>query len=509
MELHIKGSQGGAMQKGSLQITSVGANLLNTKNVRAVEDNPYKIPVAVAPRTVYTISLHTTTKPFPIKLTGLGGEDITWTKLERPLTFTTGADAKVLVLEIPYTVPKDIIEKLQLEHGDRSTGFSPHISTTTYITLPEGVKGLYYEDKDTFDEIKNGILYQRCNIPEELGVKERKIPLNLPPVAEYHSGTIYFANVGCKYDDTEGRVIVTEDDTSANPYIQICYPETFASKVDESAKNAMLLGKWVGDVELKLRCFYNHAKEKFLTAADVLTRTNKEEFTPTTDYHPATKKYVDSKVADKGGGDMLASVYDKDGDGIVDEAASVKWEGITGIPEGGVAPGDHRHPVAFAEKSIALTQNKNDWAEGGWHYVVLPDNIQEVWKKQSARSLSVVLYAEDTMPTTPPWYVRAANYGIYASRHFLIDREEQKWTPAVEEVAYTDNGKRINSLALRGLMGEPEGAASGETGFFRKNVYLTFLNVAEREGRLVLRIQISNRSGRSQKIDVGYRVIIS
>lgn len=47
--------------------------------------------------------------------------------------------------------------------------------------------------------------------------------------------------------------------------------------------------------------------------ADVLTRTNAEVFTPTGDYQPATKKYVDDKVVSAGAADMTQAVYDPTG----------------------------------------------------------------------------------------------------------------------------------------------------------------------------------------------------
>ncbi|MDO5310756.1 MAG: hypothetical protein Q4E94_02480, partial [Clostridia bacterium] len=53
---------------------------------------------------------------------------------------------------------------------------------------------------------------------------------------------------------------------------------------------------------------------------EVLTKTNTTAFAPTADYQPATKKYVDDNISAAGGGDMLKSVYDMDGDGIVDNA---------------------------------------------------------------------------------------------------------------------------------------------------------------------------------------------
>lgn len=55
----------------------------------------------------------------------------------------------------------------------------------------------------------------------------------------------------------------------------------------------------------------------------VLTKTNTDEYSPTSSYHPATKKYVDdlvSNAAGSGGGDMLRGIYDTDKSGVVDDS---------------------------------------------------------------------------------------------------------------------------------------------------------------------------------------------
>lgn len=49
------------------------------------------------------------------------------------------------------------------------------------------------------------------------------------------------------------------------------------------------------------------------SADDVLTKTNAEVFTPTGEYQPATKKYVDDKVVSSGAADMTQAVYDPTG----------------------------------------------------------------------------------------------------------------------------------------------------------------------------------------------------
>lgn len=74
-----------------------------------------------------------------------------------------------------------------------------------------------------------------------------------------------------------------------------------------------------------------HKLSEKANSSDVLTKTNTTEFTPTADYQPATKKYVDDSVSSVGSGDMLKSVYDKDNDGIIDDVALLQYYGTTDI----------------------------------------------------------------------------------------------------------------------------------------------------------------------------------
>lgn len=53
-------------------------------------------------------------------------------------------------------------------------------------------------------------------------------------------------------------------------------------------------------------------------ADNVLTRDNTDAYTPSQSYHPATKKYVDDQLSESGYGDMMKTVYDQNGDGMVD-----------------------------------------------------------------------------------------------------------------------------------------------------------------------------------------------
>lgn len=64
----------------------------------------------------------------------------------------------------------------------------------------------------------------------------------------------------------------------------------------------------------------NSALDLKANKSDVLTKTNTTSFTPSSDYHPATKKYVDDSVSSAGGGDMLKNVYDTTNNGVVDNS---------------------------------------------------------------------------------------------------------------------------------------------------------------------------------------------
>lgn len=84
------------------------------------------------------------------------------------------------------------------------------------------------------------------------------------------------------------------------------------------------------------------AKKADLSA--VLTKTNETAFTPTEHYQPATKKYVDDVVSEAGGGDMMKTVYDQNGDGIVDNAEKL----------GGQLPSYYAAAAALTERAPLL-----------------------------------------------------------------------------------------------------------------------------------------------------------
>lgn len=72
-------------------------------------------------------------------------------------------------------------------------------------------------------------------------------------------------------------------------------------------------------------------------AGGTMTGKLKLSGAPTEDMDAATKKYVDDSVGNAGGGDMLKSVYDTNGNGIVDNAEKVGGHTVAkDVPEDAV-----------------------------------------------------------------------------------------------------------------------------------------------------------------------------
>ena len=68
-----------------------------------------------------------------------------------------------------------------------------------------------------------------------------------------------------------------------------------------------------------------------------------------------SKAEIDSMLQEKGAGDMLKSVYDKNDNGVVDEAESVPWTGVSGKPSE-YPPEQHGHEIS----EISGLQNELD-----------------------------------------------------------------------------------------------------------------------------------------------------
>lgn len=91
----------------------------------------------------------------------------------------------------------------------------------------------------------------------------------------------------------------------------------------------------------------------------VLATDNNVEYTPTSDYQPATKKYVDDSMSGAGLGDMLKQVYDQDNDGIVDNAEKVDHT-LTVKINSGTTEGNSQYTFdGSATKSLDIKAGSN------------------------------------------------------------------------------------------------------------------------------------------------------
>ncbi len=104
----------------------------------------------------------------------------------------------------------------------------------------------------------------------------------------------------------------------------------------------------------------------------VLTKTNTVAFTPTANYQPATKKYVDDNISAAGGGDMMKAVYDMDNDGIIDDVLKITNNTTVISNEyGGFAAGKGASTeieggnIAIGHNAIAGGYDEDDGGEPG------------------------------------------------------------------------------------------------------------------------------------------------
>jgi len=110
---------------------------------------------------------------------------------------------------------------------------------------------------------------------------------------------------------------------------------------------------------------------------NILRTDNTTEFTPTANYHPATKKYVDDNA---GTGDMAKATYDTDNDGRVDVAE-------------GIDDGTNSATAASIKDAVDKkhTQNTDQYLDfGGISQVAVADAKDAVTKKHSHSNLPLL-----------------------------------------------------------------------------------------------------------------------
>ena len=131
------------------------------------------------------------------------------------------------------------------------------------------------------------------------------------------------AKVKDKVDKVSGKGLSTNDFTSAYKTKLDNLDTNLNNKVDKVTGKGLSKNDFTDDYKAKLDNLDTNISETLAGKADkteVLTKTNTTAFTPTADYQPATKKYVDDLASNKGGGDMMKAVYDQDASGTVDDS---------------------------------------------------------------------------------------------------------------------------------------------------------------------------------------------
>ncbi len=131
------------------------------------------------------------------------------------------------------------------------------------------------------------------------------------------------AKVKDKVDKVSGKGLSTNDFTSAYKTKLDNLDTNLNNKVDKVTGKGLSKNDFTDDYKAKLDNLNTNISETLAGKADkteVLTKTNTTAFTPTGDYQPATKKYVDDLASNKGGGDMMKSAYDANKDGVVNDS---------------------------------------------------------------------------------------------------------------------------------------------------------------------------------------------
>lgn len=147
------------------------------------------------------------------------------------------------------------------------------------------------------------------------GAEKLVVTYNVGYIASYAGESIttaWISSTGALSTGAEVAYVLSSPETYATDPLDIdnaAGPLTVMTGGEVEVYNTSL----VGERELNLKANIN----------DVLLLDNKNPYTPTSNYNPATKKYVDDAMASAGTGDMLKNVYDTNNNGIVDNAEKV------------------------------------------------------------------------------------------------------------------------------------------------------------------------------------------
>lgn len=171
----------------------------------------------------------------------------------------------------------------------------------------------------------------------------------------------------------------------------------------------------------------SHTHSYLPLAGGTLTGNLTLKGAPTADLMAATKKYVDDLAASAGNGDMLKSVYDTNGDGIVDNAAKVNGLTVlTAVPVG----------AKFTDTTYSAFKAATASAAGGTGLVPAP----------AAGAQAKYLRADGTWQTPPNTVYTHPAYTARTSGLYKITVDATGHVFGVEAVSKAD----ITALGIPG-----------------------------------------------------------
>ncbi len=176
--------------------------------------------------------------------------------------------------------------------------------------------------------------------------------------------------------------------------------------------------------------YVDNALSDKANVSDVITKTNTTAFTPTNNYQPATKKYVDDSVSAAGGGDMLKSVYDQNGDGIVDNAEKLGGQSSS-------------YYATKSDLDIYATKTELDAKAPKSHA-----STSTTYGAGSTTDYGHVKLANNLTTTSTTGYALAANQGKILNEKITALATEINTPPALTDV--TPDGTKIGNAAWTG-----------------------------------------------------------
>lgn len=188
-----------------------------------------------------------------------------------------------------------------------------------------------YESDKTFSEIYSAYENGYDVFADESGL--RHVLIYCYYIDDVHGGDAIFSS--SQFDNTEEGIVVggqtiTIGRNSEGEYIQVGnYTNTYIPKASTSTDGLPSMDGTAnqGDSFNFARADHVHPSDTSkANTSDVLTKTNTTSYTPTADYHPATKKYVDDKeFADLSDVFVIACSVDGSNNHTVDKT----WAEIT------------------------------------------------------------------------------------------------------------------------------------------------------------------------------------